>query len=115
MSFVCTILEARTEVRVIVARSKPATPMETLRSQKFSFIRKYQSKISSYIKQLLMRKRFSFRPKDLKSRGYRDGPVYRQTFNFTYEDARTTELQKIVRLNTRWKIISTEIQVEYNA
>ena len=62
-----------------------------------------------------MRKRFSFRPKDLKSRGYRDGSAYRQTFNFTYEDARTTELQKIVRLNTRWKIISTEIQVEYNA
>ena len=111
MSFVCTILEARTEVRIVVARSKPSTPLETLRSQKFSFLRRYQSKISSYIKQLLMRKRFSFRPREIRSRAYRNGDEYRMTYNFTYEDARTTELQKIVRQDTRWKIISTEIQV----
>ena len=114
MSFLCTIHEAETEIKIKVARAKSSTPLETLRMQKQGFLRRYRSKIPSYVKELLMRKQFSFCSNAIKGRAYREGDEYRLNYHFFYEDARTTNFQACVRRLTKWKIIATDIQITHN-
>ena len=114
MPVVCTILGAETEVQVFVEKTKTSTPLETLKWEKSRFIRAYRQQFAGYIKELLTRKHFSFVPQEIKSRAYRDGNEYRLNYHLFYEDARTTTLQRLLRRVTRWKIISTDIQVTHN-
>ena len=114
MTVVCAIIGAETEVTVEAIKTKTSTPLETLRWNRSRFVRTYQQKFPGYIKELLTRKHFSFVPQEIKNRAYRDKNEYKLNFQFDYEDARTTTLQRILRRVSRWKIIATDIQVVHN-
>ena len=114
MSFTCTIREAETKVKIEVIRAKTSTPLEALRREKTSFAIRHKTKIPQYIKELLMRKHFSFVPSEIRNRAYKVEKDYKIRFHFDYEDARTTTLQSFLRRVTRWKIISTEIVITHN-
>ena len=114
MTIRCTIVGAETQITIKVIESKTATPLTTLKLDKMKFVRHHQRRFPLFIKELLIREQFSFSPKEIKNRGYREGEKYHRKFRFHYEDARTTSLQSHLRRVTRWKIIDTLIQVVYD-
>jgi len=67
-----------------------------------------------FVRELLLKKDFSFDKEAIKAKAYREGDDYRLNFNFFYEDASSTALQTLVRRVSRWKIIATDIQMTYN-
>ena len=76
MAFSCTINEAEAEVKIKVVRSKPTTPLETLRMEKNNFIRRYRTRIPAFTRELLLKKEFSFNPEAFKAKAYNDGDDY---------------------------------------
>lgn len=112
--FECTIHEAATSVSVAVLKMRPADTPESLKLEERMFIRRYRTRMPAYIKELLMKKQFSFCPNAIMGRAFTAGGEYRIRFEFGYEELRHTTFQTFLKRVTRWRIIATEINVYFN-
>jgi len=112
--FDCTIHEAATSVAVTVLKMRPSESPEILKLEERVFIRRYRTRLPAYIKELLMKKQFSFCPNAIMGRAFTAGGEYRIRFEFGYEELRHTTFQTFLKRVTRWRIIATEINVHYN-
>lgn len=112
--FECTIHEAITTVDLVVLKNRPATSKETLKKEARLFVRKYRARIPNFIKELLMKKQFSFCPNAIMGRAYTAGGEYRLHYEYSYPEMRCVTFQAFLKRVTKWRVLNTEIDVGYN-
>ena len=112
--FDCTIQEASTTVGVKVMKTSRKMSSETVKLEERMFARRYRARIPNFIRELLQKKQFSFCPNAIMAQAFTAGGEYRLHYEFSYEDIRGVTFQTFLKRVTRWRIISTEIEVHLN-
>ena len=88
MRFECTISEAATMVEIVVHKNRPAMLPDTLKMEARLFARRYRTRIPNFIKELLLKKQFSFDPNFIMANAYTAGGEYRLRYEFSYPEIR---------------------------
>ena len=114
MRFECTISEAATMVEIVVHKNRPAMLPDTLKMEARLFARRYRTRIPNFIKELLLKKQFSFDPNFIMANAYTAGGEYRLRYEFSYPEIRGLTFQTFLKRVTRWRILETTINVGYN-
>ena len=114
MRFECTINEAATSVEVTVKKNRPSMMPDTLTMEARVFIRRYRSRIPMFIKELLMKKQFSFHPNFIMDNAYTAGGEYRIHYEYAYPEIQGLTFQTFLKRVTRWRILDVIINIKYN-